>query len=841
MASMKMEVFLCPYTLFINYYNKYKPVFRANSAEILLDKLLLYGIYAWYSLAFVIRYQNNLIQYMKTSLPVFSILRLRKCHNLSYFLFSFIILLSAVHAQTVTTGKSYINVTRPNGGTFLPGDTIEVRATIAVSGGSNTSTTRINSVRYNDTINLAKFDYIVGTLRLLSNEGRLQYQYTDGADVDSAHIDLATGRLRFNIGNTSGAANVTTQGNGITNAGRLWGSLRPSFYGGTCIRVYSYRIQIKTTASIVAIDSLINLPAGNFRYRMGSSTTDLLSNFPIYRIKIAPDLGLCSNAVGSNTILGESGGTFGSGLAQNRAGGTTFVPPPYTFLNFAANAPNDNFYGLANRTSANGSTNPNVSYPNTARVFTVWDIIGDHTGAIDPLAGNPPTNTGYAVIINASYETNRAFTQTITNVCEETYYEFSAWFRNICRRCGCDSSGRGAGQSGFVPSPGNDSSGVRPNLSFQIDGEDYYTSGNLAYTGEWIKKGFVFKTRPGQISFTVTIRNNAPGGGGNDWAIDDIQVATCLPNMTYSPSLTPNICEGAPLRLEDTIRSYFNNFTYYKWQHSTNGGVTWTDVTGIIGPVVPFWNGTAYEYVASYTIPGSQTTMANDGDQYRAVISTSTNNITLENCSVLDPNVITLNVLDNVVQCPPPLSTKLTGVTAVTTAAGNQLKWITTGETEPIFFDIERSTDGSNFATIANISSYKKYTSEQQHYSYIDAQALQQKTYYRIKMRSLDDRVMYSHILHLQPGLKEAFAFASVLNPFNDQLRFDISSARTGSAKAELVDFMGTTAIRKTVEIQSGITRLNFDNTAGLPAGIYILKMEMNGMIIYRTVLKQYR
>ncbi|MEI9910366.1 MAG: hypothetical protein WDO71_12285 [Bacteroidota bacterium] len=110
-------------------------------------------------------------------------------------------------------------------------------------------------------------------------------------------------------------------------------------------------------------------------------------------------------------------------LRKNRAAETTFVPLPYTFVNFGANAPNDNFYGLANRTSANGSTNPNIAYPNAARVFGVWDIIGDHTGAAIPSQGNPPTNTGYAVIINASYQTNRAFTQNITGLCEETYYE----------------------------------------------------------------------------------------------------------------------------------------------------------------------------------------------------------------------------------------------------------------------------------------------------------------------------------------------------------------------------------------------------------------------------------
>jgi len=123
-------------------------------------------------------------------------------------LITFLFCSTQAFSQTVTTGKSYINISRPNGGTFLPGDIIEVRATIAVTGGSNAAASRINSIRFNDTINLAKLTYIAGSLQMLSNEGHLQRQFTEAADADSANIDVASGRLRFNIGATSGACDV---------------------------------------------------------------------------------------------------------------------------------------------------------------------------------------------------------------------------------------------------------------------------------------------------------------------------------------------------------------------------------------------------------------------------------------------------------------------------------------------------------------------------------------------------------------------------------------------------------------------------------------------------------
>src|SRR5690242_12615562 len=137
---------------------------------------------------------------MKTTLPSFKGWVAEKLTSIVFLVVLVQLLPTIGLGQTVTTGKSYVNITRPNGGTFLPGDIIEVRATIAVTGGSNTSaSTRLNFVRYNDTINLTQFAYIPNSLVMQTNDGRPQIPglgfpaYTDGADADSAHINTVTG------------------------------------------------------------------------------------------------------------------------------------------------------------------------------------------------------------------------------------------------------------------------------------------------------------------------------------------------------------------------------------------------------------------------------------------------------------------------------------------------------------------------------------------------------------------------------------------------------------------------------------------------------------------------
>jgi len=176
------------------------------------------------------------------------------------------------------------------------------------------------------------------------------------------------------------------------------------------------------------------------------------------------------------------------------------------------------------------------------------------------------------LVVNTAYRTDVAFETTFSGACSETYYEISAWLKNICYKCGCDSNGVGLPMaSGYIPTAAGDSSGVKPNLAFQINGIDYYTTGDLAYQGlggtqtgsdtlnKWVKRSFVYKTQPGETSFLISFRNNAPGGGGNDWAIDDIGVRTCYPSMTYSPSIAPTVCSGATITITDTVRSYYSN------------------------------------------------------------------------------------------------------------------------------------------------------------------------------------------------------------------------------------------------------------------------------------------
>src|SRR5205085_1536092 len=131
-------------------------------------------------------------------------------------------------------------------------------------------------------------------------------------------------------------------------------------------------------------------------------------------------------------------GTFATGNVQNRVAPVVFATT-YVKQNVSTGQPQDYYYAIVNNSSADGFTNPNSPMPEAValhRVFGFWDISGDHTGAAIPSKGNAPVapgqKAGYFVMVNASYNTDIAYQETLSNLCPNTYYEFSAWYRNLC-------------------------------------------------------------------------------------------------------------------------------------------------------------------------------------------------------------------------------------------------------------------------------------------------------------------------------------------------------------------------------------------------------------------------
>lgn len=744
---------------------------------------------------------------------------------------SFNICITTPSSSNIDYSRSYINITKgTTGGTVDPGDTLEMRMTFVV----RTNPSSADSLSFTDTLFSGNgFRLIPGSIAVRTNEGKIYGNpFTDALDTDAgwAYQNGLDTVIRINFG--AGATN--------TRRGQLNYNSRPSVFGSTSIIMATYRVVV-----YAPYNTRINFKTGSLTYRDRLTTAYNNITFAPNELVVYQSPGLCPNAVSASNALGaEFNGTFGSGTTQNR---TASLFTTYGYMQFNPSGPNDYFHGIANNTSTTGTTITTWGKPNSNRVHNVWDISGDHTGAVDPLLGNPPTapgdNGGYMLVINSAYKTDTAFTYEISNLCPNTYYELSAWFKNVCYKCGCDSTGAGTSSATYIPTAPGDSSGVRPNIAFDVNGADYYTTGDIFYTGTtptgsdatnlWVKRGFVYLTGPSETSFTLTLRNNAPGGGGNDWALDDISVATCLPNMQYSPSLTPNVCVNNPITINDTIRSYFNNYVYYKWQKSTDAGANWTDVTTAQGPAAPFYNGTAWEYVTSYTVPPAETQFSNNNDRYRVVVATGAAELSTSDCLFTDG----ISLIDvNVITCTP-LTTDLLSFNGKKINELAKLYWTTSREEQPIAYNIERSNDGINFENIGVVNGYNNSNNERNHYTFIDPSPLTAETTYRIAMKTDETKKLSRHIRIVKDA--EDLKLTNVVNPFQHEISFDVTIHENANIEVFLLDMYGKQIHQKTLQVYEGANSMRLDNIDALPAGIYILQVKHKDKNLSKRIFKK--
>lgn len=225
-------------------------------------------------------------------------------------------------------------------------------------------------------------------------------------------------------------------------------------------------------------------------------------------------------------------------------GGSTpnYTPPGYIYT--SSSCPNDGYYTITTGTSS--------CFGNTWHTVT-----SDHTGQ------------GGFMLVNASYTPGDFFLTTVTDLCPNTTYEFAAWIMNVLNR-----------------------DGIKPDLTFSIETPggvvlQQFNTGEIYAAGQpsWQQYGFFFTTPPNNPVIVLRITNKAPGGLGNDLALDDITFRPC--GELIRASIQGNtgdlveVCEGNTntYTFTSAVSAAYQS-PIYQWQVSSDKGVTWQDIAG---------------------------------------------------------------------------------------------------------------------------------------------------------------------------------------------------------------------------------------------------------------------
>lgn len=199
------------------------------------------------------------------------------------------------------------------------------------------------------------------------------------------------------------------------------------------------------------------------------------------------------------------------GVAQS--GECTFKPPFYHMHFGRGNVKDVNSTTLAlyNRVSSSCPTDGHYAFTS----YTSDCFRGDwHTLAEDHTPGDVDGNM---LLVNSAYNTGMFLATKVTGFKGGKTYQFGAWIMNVCR------------PTNKCPFP------LLPNITIQLQTLSGKTVAQFL-TGEvprveephWTQHRAQFTVPASETALILTMTNNAPGGCGNDFALDDITFRECI-------------------------------------------------------------------------------------------------------------------------------------------------------------------------------------------------------------------------------------------------------------------------------------------------------------------------
>lgn len=275
---------------------------------------------------------------------------------------------------------------------------------------------------------------------------------------------------------------------------------------------------------------------------------------------------LCEGAPGAAALSEDfgQGANFGPPLPD---GTTTYI--------YNDGSPSGGTYMVTNRTQLNGAN---------------W-----HEG----LDNTPDDEFGYMLLFDATAEPGAFFNLLLEGLCPGTHYEFSAYLANVVTPGAC------GGES------------IEPNVRFELRSPGTNELLGSIQTGDlpttpflrWDPYGLTFTLPEDQDAVQLLLINSAPGGCGNDLAIDDISLRICNPARRQSAIL----CTTEPLTIggrvfaepgiyQDTLpgAQFCNDSILITEIIDGNGGIVMLDTFLCPGQAFPM-GGQLYDEPGFYT------------------------------------------------------------------------------------------------------------------------------------------------------------------------------------------------------------------------------------------------
>ncbi len=167
---------------------------------------------------------------------------------------------------------------------------------------------------------------------------------------------------------------------------------------------------------------------------------------------------------------------------------------------------------------------------------------------------------------------------------------------------------------------------------------------------------------------------------------------------------------------------------------------------------------------------------------------------------------------------------ELMSLTAVAKGNANIIAWQTASERNNAAFYIERSSNGTDFATIGHVKGAGT-TATPQYYTFEDASPVVGVNYYRLKQVDVDNNTATSKVVSVNNDKRSgSFKFY----PSVSETFLTVDYTTTDAATFNITDMLGRIVLTKTIAHNDGASSVILD-VQGLSNGLYVVSVDTKG------------
>ena len=183
------------------------------------------------------------------------------------------------------------------------------------------------------------------------------------------------------------------------------------------------------------------------------------------------------------------------------------------------------------------------------------------------------------------------------------------------------------------------------------------------------------------------------------------------------------------------------------------------------------------------------------------------------------------------------LATTLSSFTGKSTDAGNVLNWIGLNETNGVYYTIERSSDGVNYASIGRIDGAGSGATG--NHAFADANPFPGANYYRLVLTDLSGGSSYSNVVTIASSDVNSSVVEVAPNPFQDGINMKLNLTQAGKISVRLLDSKGMLLKQVQYAGSKGANVFQLDGLGALPVSVYFIQILLPDQVFVRKVFNR--